>query len=186
MKSSWRRRLAYTFAAAAVGVATGVLTTVPTGCASNCGNNCPITTAVIETDYDFDPGITGLAWTGPACNAGLIGCRGQSQNTTCNHINITADSPGFCDVLIEIYGREPTVVHLEFGDPSTVGCCKGYPVVGDWHFTIPFMKDAGIYGGDGNTGAVHPLDGGTMPEDGGADAPDDSSTDDGGTDAAVD
>ena len=60
-------------------------------------------------------------------------------------------------------------VHLEFGPPSGVGCCKGYPVVGDWHFTIPYAMDAGIYGGDGNTDAVHVLRDAAATDDGPAD-----------------
>ena len=186
MTSRSRHRLLYAFAAAGVGVAAGVLTTVPTGCASDCGNNCPINTAVIETDFDYDPGVMALAWDGPACPPTAPDCVGMGQNTQCNHINVTAHAPGSCDVLIALYGREPMSVHLEVGPPSGIGCCKGYPVVGDWHFTIPYSMDAGIYGGDGNTDAVHVLRDGGLADDGsadtGADAASDGSNDDGGAD----
>jgi hypothetical protein len=180
MKMPWHRRLLLALAAAGIGVAVGALTTAPTGCASDCGNNCPINTAVIETPYDFEPGVTGLAWNGPACPNGTIGCRGLTDSTLCNHISVTGDQPGYCDVLVEIVGRDPMVVHLEFGTPSEHGCCKGFPVVGDWHFTIPYDMDAGIYGGDGNTNAVHLLG------DGSADSgPADAGTDDAGDDAGA-
>jgi hypothetical protein len=180
MTSPLTRRLVFAFAAAGVGVTAGVLATAPTGCASDCGNNCPIVTAVIETDFDYDPGVMDLTWTGPACPLSVANCVGMGQNTRCNHINVTAHAPGSCDVLIALYGREPMSVHLDFGPPSGTGCCKGFPVVGDWHFTIPYSMDAGIYGGDGNTDAVHVL------RDGGAsDAVDDAAFDgsngDGGT-----
>lgn len=183
MNSSWRRRLLVALAAAGVGVAAGVVTTAPTGCASDCGNNCPIVTAVIETAFDFEPAITDLAWVGPACPASRIGCVGVGQTSYCNRITVTADQAGACDVLIALYGRESMVVHLQFGPPSTVGCCKGYPVVGDWHFTIPYSKDGGIFGGDGSTDAVEPI-----RDDASADGnATDAGTDDGNTaDGAAD
>ena len=193
MTPPFRRRLLFAFAAAGVGVAAGVLTTAPTGCASDCGNNCPITTAVIETDYDYDPGVMALAWDGPACPPSRPTAVGMGPNTQCNHINVTAHAAGSCDVLIALYGREPMAVHLEFGPPSGIGCCKGYPVVGDWHFTIPYAMDAGIYGGDGNTDAVRVLRDAAATDDGSADTADDAASDgsdvDGGAatnDAAAD
>jgi hypothetical protein len=188
-----RRRLLFTLAAAGAGVAAAVLMTVPTGCGSNCADNCPINTAVIETDSDYDPGVMALAWDGPACPPTRPDCVGMGPNTQCNHINVTAHAPGSCDVLIALYGREPMAVHLEFGPPSGIGCCKGYPVVGDWHFTIPYAMDAGIYGGDGNTDAVHVLGDGGSGNDGSADggtandsASDADVTSDANDDGAVD
>ena len=38
--------------------------------------------------------------------------------------------------------------------------------MGDWHFTIPYAMDAGIYGGDGNTDAVHVLRDAAATDDG--------------------
>jgi len=150
------RRLLYALGAAVVGVSAGVLTAAPTGCSSSCGSNCPINTAVIETDINVDPGITALAFNGPACPTGLAQCRGDDTTTFCNHIYVTGTAEGTCDLLIAIAGREPMAIRLQFGPRTTVGCCKGFPVVGDWHFTIP-VYDAGIYGGDGSTEAVRVL-----------------------------
>jgi hypothetical protein len=189
MTLPFRRRLIFAFAAAAVGVAAGALATAPTGCASDCGSNCPVVTAVIETEFDYDPGIMALVWTGPACPPSAADCSGMGPNTQCNHINVTAHAAGSCDVLIALYGREPMSVHLEFGPPSGIGCCKGYPVVGDWHFTIPYSMDAGIYGGDGSTDAVHVLRDAGASDDAAADAVDDAVSDgsaDNGDDAATD
>jgi hypothetical protein len=184
MTSTLRRRLLFAFAAAGVCVAAGGLATAPTGCASDCGSNCPVVTAVIETQFDYDPGVMALVWDGPACPLSPADCTGMGPNTQCNHINVTARASGSCDVLIALYGRDAMSVHLEFGPPSGIGCCKGYPVVGDWHFTIPTSMDAGIYGGDGNTDAVHVLhDAGTTNDgttDAGDDAISDGSNDDGG------
>ena len=168
-------------AVAGAGVAGGVLATAPAGCASNCGTNCPNTIAVIETAVNVDPGITGIGAVGPACPV-RVDCRGDDRTTFCNHINVSALAEGYCDVLIALGGREPMAVRIEFGPPSTQGCCKGYPVVGEWHFIIPLDADAGIQGVDGSSDAVRVLrDGG--PD--GADAPDgadDGATDDGATD----
>jgi hypothetical protein len=159
------RRLLYALGAAVVGVVGGALTAAPTGCGSDCGSNCPINTAVIETDYNVDPGIRALAFSGPACPTGAPGCRGDDQTTFCNHIYVTGTAEGTCDLLIAITGRDPMAIHLEFGPRTTVGCCKGFPVVGEWHFTIP-VYDAGIYGGDGSTEAVRVLTDAGVSDDG--------------------
>jgi hypothetical protein len=168
-----RHRLLAALAAAAVGLAAGAVTVAPSGCASDCGSNCPEGTAVIEAESTADPGIIGLAWDGPACPLTMATCRGNDQTTFCQRINVTARAPGACDVLVVLYGRDPMVVHLEFGPPSGIGCCKGFPVVGDSHFTIPYNQDASIYSGDGNTDAVTILrDAGTNTGDAAADAND--------------
>jgi hypothetical protein len=184
MTMSLLRRFLYALGAAVVGVAAGALTAAPTGCSSDCGSNCPINTALIETDRNVDPGITALAYEGPACPTGLPGCRGDDHTTLCNHVYVTGAAEGYCDLYIAISGREPMAIRLQFGPRSTVGCCKGYPVVGDWHFTIPTM-DAGIYGDDGGDAVrvLRPDAGGG--DDGAVDAGDDGAADAGAPDDAA-
>lgn len=178
-----RRRLLFAAAAAALAIGGGAIALAPSGCASNCGSNCPTNTAVIETAYNVDPGITDLAFDGPACPTGRPGCRGDDQTTQCNHILVTGTAVGYCDLYIALAGREPMAVRLQFGPPPAGSCCKGYAVVGDWHFTIPLDLDAGIYGGDGSTDAVRPVRDGSADDatDGPAPTPD-GADDDGGTD----
>jgi hypothetical protein len=181
MKILSRKPLLFAIAAAGLATVAGVVALAPSGCASDCGSNCPINTALIETPTNTDPGITDLAFEGPACPTGRPGCRGDDQTTQCNHIYVTGTAEGYCDLYIALVYREPMVIRLQFGPATTVGCCRGYPVVGDWHFTIPIAFDAGIYGGDGNTGQVRVLtDGG---DDASADAGD---TTDAPPDGAVD
>src|SRR5262249_9502101 len=107
MRTLARLRWLFGLAAAVVGVAAGLVTVTPAGCASDCGNNCPVTTATIATTTNVAPGIIDLAWVGPACPMHAPGCRGDDQTTFCNRIDVTASAPGACDVLIQLYGREP-------------------------------------------------------------------------------
>ena len=148
------RRSLVAIAAAVLALAAGTITIAPAGCASDCGNDCPITAAVIATPQNIDPGILDLAWVGPACPVTLPSCRGDDRTTFCNRVDVQGRAEGTCDVLIQLDKREPMSVRIQFGPAVTKGCCKGYPVVGDWYFTIPIAQDAGIYGGDGNTDAV--------------------------------
>ena len=169
-----RHRWLFALAAAGIGAAAALIAVTPVGCSSNCGNNCPITTVTIATPVNVDPGILDVAWVGPACPMHSPSCRGDDQTTFCNRIDITGSAPGACDVLIQLYGREPMAVHLQFGPPSTQGCCAGYPVLGDAYFYIPISIDGGIYAGDGNTDAVSilsdgGLDGAAPPVDAAAD-----------------
>ena len=159
-----RNRLAALLALAGAGALAGIFTIAPAGC-GDCGRDCPITTAVITTTVNLDPGILGLAWVGPACPPVQANCRGDDHNTFCNHISVTGYAQGICDVLIKLDGREPMAVRIEFGPPSGQGCCKGYPVVGESYFIIPLSMDAGIQGIDGPSDAVRVL------RDGGDDAP---------------
>jgi len=184
-----RRRWLFALAAAMAAVAGGLVTVTPVGCASDCGVNCPITRVTIATPTNVDPGILDVAWVGPACPTHTPSCRGDDQSTFCNRIDVTASAPGACDVLIQLYGREPMAVHLQFGPPTTQGCCAGYPVIGDAYFYIPVSIDGGIYAGDGDTDAVSILRDGGIPDatatgDGGpsADAADGGAA----TDAAAD
>ena len=174
-----RNRLAAVFALAGAGALAAIFMIAPGGCASDCASDCPIATAVIETPVNADPGILGLAWVGPACPPVPPSCRGDDNGTLCRHINVTGYAQGNCDVLIQLDGREPMAVRIEFGPPSMQGCCKGYPVVGEWYFIIPLSMDAGIQGTDGPSDAVRILrDAGddTQAADGGAyDAADDAS-----------
>jgi len=178
-----RHRLLAALAAAAVGLAAGMITIAPTGCASDCGANCPVATAIIESRLNVDPGIQDIAFSGPACPDPAPDCRGDDQTTLCSRIGVTARAEGYCDVFIHLAGREPMAIHLEFGPSGQQGCCKGYPVVGDWHFTLPIpTDDGGIYGGDGNTDAVRIVhDGGSDDAPGATDGPDGAADD-----AAVD
>jgi hypothetical protein len=171
-----RNRLAAVLALAGAGFATAaIFTLAPAGCASDCARDCPIATAVITTTVNVDPGILGLAWVGPACPPVEASCRGDDHSTFCNHINVTGYAQGICDVLIQLDGRDPMAVRIEFGPPSTQGCCKGYPVVGESYFVIPLSMDAGIHGIDGSSDAVRIL------RDAGADAQDvDAGADDAG------
>jgi hypothetical protein len=178
MKPTTRQRLLAAVALASVGFAAGVVTTAPAGCASNCASSCPNTVAVIGTTVNVDPGIAGIAWDGPACPP-QVSCRGDDRSTFCNQINVSAVAPGHCDVLILLEGRDPMGVRVQFGPPSTVGCCRGYPVVGESTFVIPLSIDAGIQGIDGPSDAVRIFrDAGA----GGSDASDDAGT--GGSDAS--
>jgi hypothetical protein len=163
----------FALAAAALGAAAGMITIAPAGCASDCGNDCPLTTATIRTTVNVDPGILDLAWVGPACPMYTATCRGDDQTTFCNRIDVTASAAGTCDVLIQLVGREPMAVHLAFGPPATKGCCQGFPVIGDYLFTIPLpTDDGGIYAGDGNTDAVSILKDGGSGFDAATDATD--------------
>ena len=180
MKILTRHRWLFALAAAAVGVGAGLVTVTPVGCASDCGNNCPVTTATIATTMNVDPGILDLAWVGPACPKHSPSCRGDDQTTFCNRVDVTASGPGGCDVLIQLAGREPMAVHLEFGAPTTMGCCPGYPVIGDYLFYIPISTDGGIYAGDGDTDAVSILRDATVSD--AADAVDATDAADGGAD----
>lgn len=186
MKILSRKRLLFAIAAAGVASVAGGVALAPTGCASNCASNCPITTAIITTSVNADPGITDLAFDGPACPTGRPSCRGDDQTTQCTHIYVSGAAEGYCDVLIALVYREPMAVRLQFGPATTVGCCSGYPVIGDWHFTIPLEFDAGIYGGDGSTDQVRVLRDGGTDDDAAADAVTDAtdSTDGPGDDAA--
>ena len=179
-----RTRLLAVLALAGAGALAGLFTVAPTGCASDCGRNCPIATAVIETTVNADPGILGLAWVGPACPPVPPSCRGDDTSTFCNHINVTGYAQGACNVLIQLDGREPMAVRIEFGPPSAQGCCRGYPVVGESYFIIPLSMDAGIQGIDGPSDAVSILQdagGDAQPTDAGADDAADASDD--GSDA---
>jgi hypothetical protein len=151
-----RHRLAAVLALAGAGALAGIFAIAPAGC-SDCARNCPIATAVIETTVNADPGILGLAWVGPACPPIAPSCRGDDNSTLCNHINVTGHAQGSCDVLIQLDGRDPMAVRIEFGPPSTQGCCRGYPVVGENYFIIPLSMDAGIQGIDGSSDAVRVL-----------------------------
>jgi hypothetical protein len=178
MKFIFRHRLLAALAAAVVGAAAGMITISPTGCASDCGSGCPPATAIIESRLNVDPGIQDLAFSGPACPNPAPDCRGDGQTTLCSVIGVTAQAEGYCDVFIKLAGREPMAIHLEFGPAGQQGCCKGYPVVGDWHFTLPIPDDdGGIYGGKGNTDAVR------IVHDGGSD---DAAGDDAGSDGSAD
>jgi hypothetical protein len=157
MTTRARNRLLAALAVAGAAVAAAVFATAPTGCASNCGSNCPNTMAVVRTDVNVDPGILGLGWTGPACPPVAPSCRGDDHSTLCNRVYVSASAPGSCDLLIELAGRELMAVHIEFGPPSTQGCCRGYPVVGEDTFIIPLEMDAGIQGVDGSSDAVRIL-----------------------------
>ena len=183
MKLPTRNRLLAALALAGAGVAAGVFATAPTGCASNCASNCPNGLALIVTEKNVDPGILGIGARGPACPPSVT-CRGDDRTTFCNRIDVTASAPGICEVLVELYGREPMVVRLEFGPTSTVGCCRGYPVVGESYFVIPLATDAGIQGADGPSDAVSFLrDGGAADGwDGGASDADTDAPADGGAD----
>jgi hypothetical protein len=177
-----RNRLVALLALAGAGALAGIFTIAPAGC-GDCGRNCPIATAVIATTVNADPGILGLAWVGPACPPVAPSCRGDDHATLCNHINVTGYAEGFCDVLIQLDGREPMAVRIEFGPPSGQGCCKGYPVVGESYFIIPLSMDAGIQGSDGSSDAVRILrDAGSADDaaDGSADDASDAAFDDAG------
>jgi len=183
LRTRTRTRLAAVLALAGAGALAGIFTIAPTGC-GDCARDCSITTAVIATRENADPGILGLAWVGPACPPVAPSCRGDDRSTFCNHINVSGYAQGTCDVLIKLDGREPMAVRIEFGPPSTQGCCKGYPVVGENYFIIPLSMDAGIHGVDGSSDAVRILrDGGddAQAADAGADdAADAGSADDTG------
>jgi hypothetical protein len=179
-----RRVVLAALATAGLGAVVAMITVAPTGCSSNCGSNCPITEAIITAPVNVDPGIIDLAWIGPACPPTRPMCRGDDNTTLCTHINVYGVAEGYCDVLIQLAGRDPMAVRVQFGAPGKQGCCQGYPVVGDWYFTIPLSLDAGIYGSDGSTDAVRILrDAGTADatDDGAADASGDSAADDGAT-----
>jgi hypothetical protein len=135
------------------------------GCASDCGNNCPLTTVYIGASTNTMLNIQDLAWDGPACPPGRPYCRGDDSTTSCTHITITGVAEGECQLFINFGDRPAQIVHARFGPAVTQGCCMGFTVVGDSHFTIPVSADGGIYGADGNTDAVTTVvpDAGTDP-----------------------
>jgi hypothetical protein len=166
-------------ATAALGGAAAAITIAPAGCASDCANNCPPSTATIATNINADPGIIDLAWVGPACPMRPADCRGDDQTTQCNRIDVTGVAVGYCDVYIQLIGRDPMAVHIEFGPPPATGCCKGFAVIGESRFVIPLSVDAGITGVDGPSDAV------SVPHEGGVEAGSDAA-DGGADDAAAD
>ena len=148
-----------------------------TGCSSHCASDCPVTTVRITGTVNLDLPIRDVAWVGPACPAFLPTCRGDDLNTICTHIDVPGRAEGICDVLIAFTDRPSMAIRTQFGPAVTQGCCGGYPVVGDWLFTIPIASDAGIYGGNGNHDAVSVItDAGVSDADTG-DAPSDSGPD---------
>ena len=72
------------------------------------------------------------------------------HGTMCTHLDVPGNAEGICDVMIAFTDRPSMAIRTQFGPATTQGCCGGYPVIGDWLFTIPVASDAGIYGGDGN------------------------------------
>jgi hypothetical protein len=147
-----------------------------TGCSSNCGSRCPITTVRITGTVNVNLPIRDVAWVGPACPSFRPTCRGDDMTTICTHLDVPGSAEGICDVFLAFTDRPSMAIRTQFGPATTVGCCGGYPVVGDWLFTIPVASDAGIYGGDGSTDAVSLI----------TDAGDASVTDAGVTDADTD
>jgi hypothetical protein len=145
-----------------------------TGC-SDCANNCPNTQVTISAPTNIDLPITMTGQEGPACPNYPILCRGGGAGTRCTYFTVTAPAPGICDVTLTFSdGRPPMVVRTEFGPTSDVGCCRGYPVVGDDLFIISPAADGGITVRDGaTTDATWIADPGT---DGGA-PPDAASAD---------
>ncbi len=123
-------------------------------CSSHCASDCPVTTVRITGTVNLDLPIRDVAWVGPACPTFLPTCRGDDFNTICTHIDVPGRTEGICDVLIAFTDRPSMAIRTQFGPATTQGCCGGYPVIGDWLFTIPTSSDAGIYGGNGNHDAV--------------------------------
>jgi len=165
-----------------------------TGCSSHCGSNCPITTVRITATVNVDLPIRDVAWDGPACPSFPPTCRGDDLNTFCTHLDVPGSSEGICDVKIAFTDRPSMAIRTQFGPATTQGCCGGYPVIGDWLFTIPIESDAGIYGGNGNHDAVSVItdagdasvtDAGAS-DAGGDDASSDAATTDAAPDASVD
>ena len=142
-----------------------------TGCSSHCASDCPITAVRITGTVDVDLPLRDIAWVGPACPRFSPACRGnEGTGTVCTHLDVPGFAEGFCDVLLAFTDRPSMAVRTQFGPATTVGCCGGYPVVGDWLFTIPVASDAGIYGGDGSTDAVSLLNDAGVTDTGTTDA----------------
>jgi len=160
-----------------------------TSCSSRCGSNCPITTVRITATVNVDLPIRDVAWDGPACPTFPPTCRGDDITTICSHLDVPGGAEGICDVKIAFTDRPSMVIRTQFGPPTTYGCCGGYPVIGDWLFTIPIASDAGIYGGDGSQDAVSLItdagDAGTT-DAGASDATTTDATADASPDAPVD
>jgi hypothetical protein len=146
-----------------------------TGCSSRCASNCPITTVRITATVNVDLPIRHVTWVGPACPTFLPTCRGDDMTTICTHLDVPGGAEGICDVMIAFTDRPSLAIRTQFGPATTHGCCGGYPVIGDWLFTIPIASDAGIYGGDGRQDAVSLI----------TDAGDASAADAGTSDAAT-
>jgi hypothetical protein len=154
---------------------TAVAALTGTGCSSRCGSNCPITTVRITATVNVNLPIRDVAWVGPACPTFYPTCRGDDMTTICTHLDVPGGAEGICDVMIAFTDRPSMAIRTRFGPATTQGCCGGYPVIGDWLFTIPIASDAGIYGGDGSQDAVSLI----------TDAGDASVTDAGVTDATT-
>ena len=133
---------------------TAAVAMTATSCSSRCGSNCPITTVRITATVNVDLPIRAVAWEGPACPTFLPTCRGDDRTTFCSHLDVPGHAEGICDVKIAFTDRPSMAIRTQFGPATTYGCCGGYPVIGDWLFTIPIASDAGIYGGDGSQDAV--------------------------------
>ena len=148
-----------------------------TGCSSNCASNCPITTVRITGTVNVNLPIRDVAWDGPACPTFRPVCRGDDITTICTHLDVPGGAEGICDVKIAFTDRPSMAIRTQFGPATTHGCCGGYPVIGDWLFTIPVASDAGIYGGNGNHDAVSVITDAGVSDAAASDAPSDSSAD---------
>ncbi|HXJ19014.1 MAG TPA: hypothetical protein VMT03_02190 [Polyangia bacterium] len=168
--------------AAAAGFALAIFTAP--GCASRCGENCPITTVYISSpdNAELNGILQDLEVQGDACPPGYgVYCNGDEYSTGCTHVTVTAMQPGECDVLFVFNDRPNEIVHLQFGPTRNANgsCCKGYPVLGPWLYTIPDKPTGGtIYSGGGDAGPID-TDAVTVVTDAAA-----TTTTDGGTDAA--
>jgi hypothetical protein len=143
--------------AAAAGFAVALFTAP--GCASNCGEVCPATTVWVSSpdNRELNGILEDLQVAGDACPPGFgVYCNGDQYQTGCTHVTITAQKPGECDVLFVFSDRPNEILHLQFGPTmnSNGTCCKGYPVLGPWLYTIPDKPTGPIYSGGGDAGPI--------------------------------
>lgn len=170
-------------ATAAIGFLLAVFTTP--ACSSTCGEYCPSTVVYIGSanNHELNGVLGDIEVDGPACPPrSSVLCVGDQSTTACTHTTIIGQQPGDCDVEF-VFGDRPTeILHLHFGEPMNANgsCCKGYPVVGPWLYTIPDKPTGPIYSGTLGTD-TYSTDGVTVLVDGGV--PDASRSDAGKADA---
>jgi len=156
------------------------------GCQSNCRSNCPPAEVFVTASPGENLDLDQRMWQGPACRYSADYCTPDYTDPTnfpCVSFRIVGFGEGVCEVSLTFKdGRPPITIHAEFGPPTTVGCCHGYPALTPSTVVIPPLHaDGGAGRADGDADG----DAGGGADDGGAGA-DGGAGEDRGADAEAD
>jgi hypothetical protein len=148
------------------------------GCESNCRSHCPATEVLINAPTGENLDITGSTLSGPACRQGVDFCSPDPTGTLpCVQLRIVGIAEGACDLSLTFGdGRPPFAIHALFGPETTVGCCRGFPAMGDAVVTVPSLYGDAAADATGNDTTDGGADGAAATDDAG-DASDASGTD---------